>query len=304
MHLLVMAISITLVLPVASSPCSALDRNSGDYWVYSMTFVVPQVQVSANGILRYEVVSQESLVLDGVSWPVNVMRATGAVSGSVELIELAVEVVVEGYVYESIDDMSTVKSDLTYWSNITWGSGSFSWPINTASRTVTIYDPPLLHGFDPSSTGPASTWTETIETRTSDINVTTGAVISETTDQIEIGYAVSPEPETVITGAGRFDTLRITATDDDGVRAVYWWSSEVGLFVKEESFIQGMSQPVQTLTLEDYSGAQRTNLLLLVAIGGIAMAAALVLLVLVMVKRRPPRPSPRSPPIELLPPPP
>ncbi|MBN1677103.1 MAG: hypothetical protein JW880_01050, partial [Candidatus Thermoplasmatota archaeon] len=220
-------------------------------------------------------------------------------------IDLSASVVIEGYVYEGPDDMRTVRSDLTYWSNLTWGSGDFSWPMNSANRSVSTYAPPLLSGFDPGATAPGATWTENVEVRTVYYNVTTGAVESDRTSQMTISYSAHTELETVSTGAGKFETLRITATESDSGHVVYWWSEEVGLFVKEDTYIEGTSQPVQTLTLEDYSGSPRTNVLVFVAVGGVAMAVALAGLAFVLVRRRPRRPDTgSSTPIELLPPPP
>lgn len=294
-----------LSLVSASLPGSALERAEGDFWVYSMHISVPGFDVATEGVLRYEFVSQESVNVDGADVPTNVMRVTGSAYGSVDIIDLGASMVMEGYVYEGLDDMSTVRSDMTYWINLTWGSGDFSWPINSASRSVSTYAPALLSGFDPGTTALGANWTENIEVQTLTYNVTTSAVESNETDLLTVNYSVHTELESVPTGAGRFDTLRITATESSGGRVVYWWSEEVGLFVKEDTYVEGESQPVQTLLLGDYSGNAGTDVMVFVAIGGAAMAVALVALAIVLVKRRPPRPgTDGSKTLELLPPPP
>jgi hypothetical protein len=299
------SVPLVVMLLSASFPSSALDRNDGDYWVYSMVVVVPGFGVSATGTVKYEFVSRGSLTIDGVGLPVNVMRVTGSAVGGVALIDLSAAVVIEGYIYEALEDMSTVRSDLTYWTNVSWGSGDFAWPINTANRSVSTYTPPLLSGFDTGTTAPGATWTENIEVRTGYYNMTTGLVEHESASSMTISYSVHSEHETVSTGAGRFETLRITATESSGGRVVYWWSEEIGLFVKEDTYAEGSAQPVQTLALEDYSGKPRTDVLVFVAVGGVAMAVALVALALVLIRRRPPRPDTAvSQPLELLPPPP
>lgn len=298
---------LAMALLTASFPASALQRTDGDYWVYSLVVVVPGLEVSATGTMRYEFVSQELLVVDDISIPVNVMRTTGSASGSVALIGLSAAVVMEGYVYEGSRDMSTVRSDMTYWANVTWGVGDFSWPVNSASRSVSTYTPALMSGFDPGATALGATWTESVEVQTTTYNTTTGAVESDETSQMSVVYSVHTELETVVAGAGKFESLRITATEGDGDRVVYWWSEEAGVFVKEDTYVEGTSQPVQTLALEEYNdGGSGTSILLFVAIGSVAAAIALVFLALVLVKRRPPRPANPydSLPLELQPPPP
>lgn len=299
------SVPLVVLLLSVSFPSSALDRNDGDYWVYSMVVTVPGFGVSATGTMRYEFVSQESLTVDGVEVPVNVLRATGSAAGRVALIDLSAAVVIEGYVYEGRGDMSIVRSDLTYWTNVHWGSGDFAWPIDTANRSVSTYTPPLLSGFDPGTTAPGATWIENIVVRAVYYNMATGAVESDRTSQMTISYSAHTELEEVSTGAGKFEALRITATESGSGQVVYWWSQETGLFVKEDTYVEGTAQPVQTLTMEDYSGNPRTSVLVFVAVGGVAMAVALVALALVLIKRRPPRlGADSSTPPELLPPPP
>lgn len=300
-----LSIPLVLLLLSASSSSSAMERNAGDYWVYSMVVTVPEFGASATGTMKYEFVSQESLTIDSVGVLVNVMRVTGSAVGGIPLIDLSAAVVIEGYVYEGVGDMSTVRSALTYWTNVSWGSGDFSWPINTANRSVSTYTPPLLSGFDPGVTVPGASWTENIGVSTAYYNMTTGLVEHESTSSLTISYSAHSEFETVSTGAGSFETLRITATESGGGHVVYWWSEEIGLFVKEDTYVEGTAQPVQTLSLEDYSGKPRTNVLVFVAVGGVAMAVALAGLALVLIKRRPPRRGTDvSQPLELLPPPP
>lgn len=299
-----LSVSVLLLL-IAPSSTSAMDRSAGDYWVYSMFLAVPEFGVTATGTLRYEFVSQESLTIGGAAIPVNVMRVTGTALGAVPLIDLSAAVVIEGYVYEGIGDMSTVRSALTYWTNVSWGSGEFSWPINTESRSSSTYTPGLLFGFEPGVTAPGDSWTESIEVRTVYYNTTTGMEESETSRSMTVAYSVHTELETVSTGAGSFEAMRITATESGVGRVMYWWSEDVGLFVKEETYVEGSALPVQTLSLDDYSGRPHTNVLFFVAVGGLATAVALVFLALVLLKRRPPRRDlGGSKPLELLPPPP
>ncbi len=298
------------VLLVAAILCtsfsaSAMDRSSGDYWVYSMVIVVPGFDVAASGTMKYEFVSQETLTVNSAEVPVNVLRVTGAAVGSLEMIDLEAELVIEGYIYEGLHGMSVVRDDLTYWTNLTWGSGAFSLPINYASRVVSTYTPPLMSGFDPGPSAPGSTWVETTSVQTVTTNLT-GDAQSDGTTSMTVTYTIFSQLETVHTGAGDFDALRIVAVQDDGVRVAYWWSEEADVFVREETYLEGVEQPVQTLVLEEYNGGPGSNILVYVAVGGAATAVALIALVAVLMMRRPRRPDipDTSPPLELLPPPP
>jgi len=281
----------------------AMDRSPGDYWAYSMVIVVPGFDVAATGEMKYEFVSQETLTVNSAEVPVNVLRVTGAAEGSLDMIDLEAELVIEGYVYERLHGMSVVRDDLTYWTNLTWGSGAFSFPINYANRVVSTYTPPLMSEFDPGTTPPGSTWIETTSVRTVTTNLTDDGQSDETTS-VTVTYTIFSQLETVSTGAGDFEALRMVAAQDDGLRVVYWWSEEADVFVKEETYLEGAAEPVQTLILEDYKGSSGPDMLVFVAVGGAAAAVALVALVVVLMMRRPRRPSPdTSPPLELLPPP-
>jgi len=280
-----------------------MDRSPGDYWVYSMEIVVPGFDVAATGMVKYEFVSQETLTVNSAEVPVNVLRVTGAAEGSLDMIDLEAELVIEGYVYEGLHGMSVVRDDITYWTNLTWGSGAFSLPINYASRVVSTYTPPLMSGFDPGTTSPGSTWVETTSVRTITTNLTDDGQSDETAS-MTVTYTIFSQLETVSTGAGDFEALRIVAVQNDGSQISYWWSEEADVFVKEETYLEGMEQPVQTLVLEEYSGSCGCNALVFVVVGVAATAVALVALVVVLRMRRPRRPSPdTSPPLELFPPP-
>jgi hypothetical protein len=303
-------VSILPVLLVAALLCtsfsaSAMDRSSGDYWTYSMVIVVPGFDVATTGTVKYEFVSQETLTVNSAEVPVNVVRVTGDAGGSLEMIDLEAQLVMEGYIYEGLHGMSVVREDITSWTNLTWGSGPFSFPINRAIRVVSTYTPPLMSGFDPDTTEPGSTWVETTSVQTVTTNLTDDAQ-SEWTTSKTVTYTISSQLETVSTGVGDFDALRIVAVHNDGLRVQYWWSEEADVFVREETYLEDVEQPVQTLVLEEYNGGPGSNILVYVAVGGAATAVALVALVAVLMMRRPRRPDipDTSPPLELLPPPP
>jgi len=300
-----------LVLPVvvallaASLPASALDRNEGDYWVYSISVVVPGYSVSATGTVRYEFLSEGTIVVNNTEVSANVMRVTGSAAGSVSDIDLSVSIVFEGYVYEDPAGMGVLRSDLTYWTSVTWGSGPFALQIDSANRSADTFIPSLLAGLEPGEATFGASWIEDIRVESVTYNLTTGAAMSSDTYLLTASCSAGAELETVSTGAGEFEALEITATESGGGVVVCWWSEEIAQFAKLELYSEEASEPVMTLTLKDYGVTARTDVLVFVAVGGVAFIVALVALALVMVRRRPPKTASQdAQPLELLQPPP
>jgi hypothetical protein len=109
-------------------------------------------------------------------------------------------------------------------------------------------------------------------------------------------FVVASAKEIVTTPAGKFESLKISATDIDGNSVVYWWSADAKNFVKEDTYEKGSPNPVVTLLLKDYNAGSSVSFTLIVAMGGIVLLVALVVLALVMLKmRKPLQPSPGRP---------
>ncbi len=161
-----------------------------------------------------------------------------------------------------------------------------------------------MSGFDLGSIVLGESWNETVQVRTIAMNVTTGVVASDTNSSVAIQFVVAAETEDVSTPTGRFTTFKVTASEEGGARVVYWWSEEVGNFVKQETYLDSGSEPAETMLLQDYNNGSSTGILVFVSIGAVALAVALGVLGLVLLKRKSRREEPKPPPDLLqLPPP-
>ena len=303
-------VCVLLMVALAAVPAAAVDRSNGDYWTYTMSFDTlgyGALGLSANGTLTYTRVDQDTITLGGTSYDVNVLRISGGVSGGVDFLGLEMLVALGGYLYETLDGMALAKADMTAWTNMTFGTGTFQLSSRTESQTMTTYSPPLLSGFDPSTAVPGDTWTETVEcitTTTEWINGTMQGTPALDSRILIYTNVVASAKETVTTEAGTFETLRITSTDSDGNSVVYWWSSEAQNFVKKDTYEQGSATPVTTMVLKDYSTRSSISLALVAALGSIVFVVALVVLALVLLKKRKPfQPSPYQPGMPYSPPP-
>lgn len=290
-------ISIALVVALAAFPAAAVDRIKGDFWTYAMSMGVSGI--SANGTVTYTYADQDRITVGGTSYDVNVMRISGGASGSIDFLGFEASVTLGGYVYETQSGMALVKNDVFMWTNLTFGTGSFQIVSRAESETLTSYSPALMSGFSPSSTGPGDSWSETVTATTTTTNWVNGTMQGSPgteTGTLAFNFVVASAKETVTTPAGKFEALKITATDSDGNSVVYWWSSDAKNFVKEDTYEQGSSTPVATLLLKDYNAGSSVSLTLIVAVGGIFLLVALVALALVILKmRKPLQPSPGQP---------
>jgi len=285
---------IAVVVALAALPAAAVNRSRGDFWTYAMSMGVSGI--SANGTTTYTYVDQDRITIGGTSYDVNVMKISGGASGSVDFLGFEASLTLGGYAYETQGDKALVKNDLFMWTNLTFGTGSFQIVSRAESEVQTTYSPALMSGFSPSSTGPGDSWSETVTettTTTTWVNGTMQGPPDTKTGTLTYDFVVASPKETVTTPAGKFESLKITATDSDGNSVAYWWSADAKNFVKEDTYEKGSSTPVVTLLLKDYNAGSSVSLTLIVAVGGIVLLVALVVLVLVMLKmRKPPQPSP------------
>ena len=290
-------VSIALVVALAAFPAAALDRSRGDFWTYTMSMGVSEI--SANGTTTYTYVDQDRITVGGTSYDVNVMKISGGASGSVDFLGFEASLTLGGYVYETQSGMALVKNDLFMWTNLTFGTGSFQIVSRAESEIQTTYSPALISGFSPSSTGPGDSWSETVTETTTTTNWVNGTMQGPPdtkTGILTYNFVVASAKEIVTTPAGKFESLKITATDIDGNSVVYWWSADAKNFVKEDTYEKGSPNPVVTLLLKDYNAGSSVSFTLIVAMGGIVLLVALVVLARVMLKmRKPLQPSPGRP---------
>lgn len=282
---------IAWVIGVAAYPAAAADRVNGDFWTYDASAMVPVLftNVAVNGTTTYTCVDKSAIDIGGTSYPVNVMKVSGGKSGAADFMGIQVSVTLGGYVYETQEGMGTAKSDISTWMNTTIGTSSFQLVYRNETEVSTTYTPAMLSGFSPSTVGAGDSWAETVASTTTTtkwVNGTKQGSPDVRTEILALSFVAASSMETVTTPAGKFEALRITATASDGSSVVYWWSSDVQNFVKEDTYEAGSATPVATMALKDYEIGSATNLVLVAAMGGIALAVALVVLAWVLLKKR------------------
>jgi hypothetical protein len=282
---------IVWVIGIAAHPAAAADRVNGYYWTYdaSATVSLLLTNMVVNGTTTYTCVDQSALDIGGTSYPVNVMKISGGKSGSADFMGIQVSVTLGGYVYETQEGMGIAKSDIFTWMNTTIGTSSFPLVYRNVTEVSTTYTPAMLSGFRPSTVDAGDSWVETVASTTTTTRWVNGTKQGSSDVQTEIlafNFVAGSSMEIVTTPAGKLEALRITATASNGNSVVYWWSSDVQNFVKEDTYEAGSVSPVATMVLKDYKIGSAVNLSLVAAIGGIALLIALVVLALVLLKKR------------------
>ena len=290
-------VCLIAVMSVGVGPASAVSRVSGDFYTYSMSMDLSGVD--ASGTVTYSFEGLGTISVNGQSYDVNIMKVSGAVTGSVGFLGFSASATLGGHVYETRDGMAVAKDDAFMWTNISLGTGSFQLVTRSELEISSIYSPPLMKGFTPSHTAPGDSWSETVNTTTTStmwLNGTMQGSPSTDTEQVTFSFVAAPSMESVTTPAGTFDTIRITATDDSGDSSVFWWSSDVANFVKQQDFSEGSSQPDVSMILTDYNHGASPSAILFIGIGlAVALFAVIVLAVVLMMRRRPGQPIPYQP---------
>jgi len=289
-----------LVMAAFSVPAVAVDRSSGEYWTYEMTMDLSGLIM--NGTVTYSFDKTDTIVVNGTSYDVNVMEIDGSIEATTSLFGSTVSVVVElgGFSYETREGLAVVKEDTFMRMNTSMTIGTLHMYMDMETEMDTTFTPPLMSGFDPDSTGPGDSWTETVNMHMVSKTWENGTLTDNSTDDDTAVYSieVASSTQTIVTDAGSFETLRITVTNtDDDSYEVFWWSSEVGNYVKQESYESGSDDPYITLSLKEYGTSKGVNILLIVLIAAGALVVIVLLVVVLMVmRRRPGQPVPYQPP--------
>lgn len=282
---------VSIALLGLASPAAAVDRNKGDFYEYEMN--MDMMGITGPATMTYKYSGTDTITVNGTEYEVNKMKITGEMSMDLGIFGGNVSAAVSGYVYETRAGMGMVKDDMII--NASMNMGVITVPV--MMELVQLYSPPLLSGFDPGETQAGDTWTETVNV-TSTMSYLQGSTFpsSPETDTYQMVYAVvvSSQTEQVTVKAGTFECLRITSTDQDGNREVQWWSSDVGNFVKEESYEAGAVTASSSMELVDYGHG--SSMMLIVAIGGAILLIVVVAIVaLMLMRRRPIQPVPYQP---------
>lgn len=295
------AVALVAVISLFAVPVTALDRSEGDFWVYEGGMEYDSVSIS--GGYRFEFEAKDSLTVGTESYDVNVLKVTGSMTGETDesaLVQFSIAMVFDGYVYDVEGTMASVKEDTYTWTNVTTGAGALPTVTMIELHDVSTYSPPIPTGFVDGETGTGDEWEET-----TDISSTTATWIDGLVDEsLTYNYtetyscSVAAAEETVTTEAGTFSCLKMTVTDSLGDYEIYWYSSDVGNWVKISSY--SVMDPVPYLTLEltdyQYSGDSLTVMLVLAGVGILVVVVVVVAFLLVRKKGRTPAQAPQQMP--------
>lgn len=293
--------SMVVLATVALMPAARADMGRptwtvGDYWRYS--FTGEQMGLPGTGSMRLEVVGTESVVVGGATY--SSYRAELAINMTSDSLTFNIP----GEMWFRTSDLAFVKATMTM---------TVSVPPMSFTMTLTMtYNPPQeLHW--PFSMG--STWSVT-SLLTTVVEMT--GVPPETESGTEVSnYTVLAEQDVTVP-AGTFATIPVRANTTStilgtsmAVSTVTYWSSEVGSYVREQTF-DDLGQELTDAELAAYNyqnppGAAGILGLPVYAwpIIAVVIVAAIVAAV-VLRRKRPPVPEmiPQAPPAAPPPPPP
>jgi hypothetical protein len=281
---------LVAVLSVFAAPVKALDRSEGNHWVYEGGMDFEGIEVS--GGMTYEFVEADTLTVGSESYEVNVLKVTGSLSGATDDfmgITASVEVVIDGFTYEVAGSLASVKEDMHMWANMTIGTGSFALVTRMETHDVTTYSPAMLSGFVEGETGTGDEWDETVNVSSTSTTWVDGDVDDPVTDEHTetYSYSIAATEESVTTDAGTFSCLKMTETDSEGDYTIYWYSSDVGSWVKLSMFTMGESTPYMSLELTEYSYSADSDIMVLLPwIIGIVAAVVVIAVVLMVMRKR------------------
>jgi len=287
----IFAVVLAIAVAFSSSPAIAVDRDAGEYWTYDVVWEIDGVVT--NGTITRQFEDHTSIVVNMTSYDVNVYSVEGILWGTTEFIDSThmISMTLGGVSYETTDGMAMLMEDDIMWKNSSWIVGPETFSSNMRTESVSEFSPPMASWFDPKGTNPGDTWLglSVVETTTTVSNGTSILLNTHTEDYVTISFVASSAFEKVVTPAGEFRTLRVTATITGGEGAgdfeVYYWSPDVMNLVKREAFSKGESVPYQSFTLREYK-LVTLNTVLFIMVGVAVLSAALIILAVVLHVRR------------------
>jgi hypothetical protein len=289
----VAAVVLAVFLAFAACPVIAVDYQSGEAWTYQVSTSVDAgvFVIDILGNVTYEFEEERTLTVGTLAYDVNVMSVDGELSGTMEMFGeplLDASVTINGFLYEAANGGGIIREDMHWLIGTTVGSGSAAWSLQYETQTIVTYTPPYLAELDPESVELGIQWSETVNINDTVTLWENGTVVDTSSDRLGSVFSIAVEPATdsIITPAGTFDAIRITATDENGDREVRWWSDDVNGYVKIQSYSEGEDTARETMVLTSYEKGDSGSMLW-VALVGIAVAlAAIVVLAVVLLRMR------------------
>lgn len=300
---LVACLMTALVLTACAAPVSACERSEGDFWTYEIITYLEEIEMT--GSITYAYDQDDTLEVDNVSHEVSVMSVTGSISGSGDLIGVPVNVTgtYSGTVYEDMSALATVKEDMRLLANISRDTGQYIQTDVWVIHDVTTYSPPQGMDFVPGDVEPGDVWSEVVDRTTNstiEINGDLDHQSEEVDENITFTYTVATAKESVVTDAGTFECLKINLTSDESEDYdLYWYSEEVGYFVKISMFSEDGGEPYTYIELTSFLKAEEDSTMDIMVIGiGVLIAVVIIVAVALAMRKKGKKPqiAPQAPP--------
>ena len=294
---------VALMVSTFATPARACDRSEGDYWTYEISTSLDETELT--GSITYAYVDDDTIETATGSREVSVMSVTGSVEGTGDVngIEVNITGTYSGMIYEDKSALATVMEDMHMWANLSRDTGQYIQTDVWTFHDVTSYSPPLGMEFVPGDVETGDSWTEVVD-RATNSSVEVNGVLEHESDEIEknitFSYSIASSVRTVNTEAGTFECLLVNLTTDDSDDfELYWYSEEVGYFVKISMYSEGDDSPYTTLELTSFQKAEEDDSMDILVIGiGVLVAIVIIVAVALAMRKRGKKPTmaPPAPP--------
>lgn len=286
-------IIMSLALAMLGAPAQAAGREKGEFWAFEMTLSadILGMRAEVSGPITFTVEGEAAMIVGGTDYSTDVINMKGSLNGSVYMFDRmvgGVELSLSGTQHEVIGSLGILEENVTAISDITLDAGLISFSYHVQEQVIVVSDPPILSDFDPDSASVGDSSTKAVELVTASRTWENGQVTNTTEGRSNLTYSLAViAAEPVETPSGTHSALKVRVSDDAGNYDFYWWSAEVGYFVKHELYGPGMEQPTMTLVLKDYGTTVSSDWTLYVIVGVVIFMAAAVVLALVVLRKRP-----------------
>ena len=246
------AMTVALSVIISANSMVRAASSESDFWTYEVHTTVSDISVTGFMTCRVQG-GYEFHSSDIGSFEVDVLKITGHFEGNVSVNELnrSVTGVFDGYRHEVRGSDATVRDDLRTLVSLSEGYDALEAVSSITVWEILSYSPPLLHGIDTSELTVGDSWNQTTDVTTS-LSIYEGADVSNTQDvsTVSVSYAVVWSGVEG-TAAGAFQATEVHQSCGS-VTESYWYSDEVGRFIRYERTEVGQEEPAFVAVLMDY----------------------------------------------------
>ena len=246
------ALTIALSVIISACPMVRASSSESDFWTYEVHTSFSDISVT--GFMTYRVQGGYTFSTQDVSdVGVDVLAVAGYFEGntSVSGLNRSVTVSFSGYRHEVRGNDAILTDDSRTLVRLSEGYDTVQVTSSIEVWELTSYSPPLMDGIDTGELMVGDSWTQTT-TSTTSVWVYEGFNTSFTDDvsTVSVDYAVISSG-TESTVAGDFQATEVQQSIGS-VTESYWYSEEVGRFIRYERTEAGLEEPVFVAVLADY----------------------------------------------------